>query len=70
MLSVSQSISRSVGRSVGRSISRKSVSKKNRKEYILVGRDKEGEKPKARYIQENAKALSSGPFYLTTVELG
>jgi len=30
---------------------------------------REGEKPKARYIQENAKALSSGPFYPTTIGL-
>jgi len=28
---------------------------------------REGEKPKARYIQENAKALSSGLFYPTTI---
>ena len=47
---VSQLVGRSVGRLVGRSvvsISRKVVSKKERKEYILVGCNKEGEKPKA-----------------------
>ena len=35
--------------------------------YIRGPVRREGRKPKARYIQGNAKALSSGPFYPTTV---
>ena len=35
--------------------------------YFGRSSSREGEKPKARYIQENAKALRSGPFYPTTL---
>ena len=43
MLPVCLSVGLSVSQSVGQSISRKAVSKKERKESILVGRDGEKE---------------------------